>query len=463
MLSRLGKIENPYYSAFKKNNIDLNVNPSSPKNKKSFFNASFNTQNVERSEKSPPIQFPLNAPKTLAADYKIKDIKNAVIYYNEQLPSNSILKMNVSGNKDMLIERLLSHLKKIESCKLIQSAFRGHCVRYSFNLRFDNTSDSREKRKNIAVWLEMSINKTDFFSLEPIEDIPKPLLYFYVDAVGFVYTFNIFSLLQYFIKSKGCLINPYNREKIENASFSRFYNLGILVFKLYARYLPDRSCNEHMHFIYHGKRHNLSLPIIAASSSALNLREISDQPPPASSPEDVENQTDVVDVLEAIIRRDTGSHRLPTITSQHFMTQEELIIENLAQLRERSLNTRIINAFIELDSLGECHTKHSWFTDLNKNMLARFYSNYFEWWNNSPELLESTKHSICIFRNPFLHIEYLDNYSQVSLNDFREACVYLIENMIYAGIDDSHRKLGAFQALSMLSQVSLPARIGLGF
>lgn len=462
MLSRLGKIDQPYYSTFREahlKNIDLTKTPSFSQHKKIMEDDSdtpisphsphsyFSIESEVKAERNPS-NSPLKLITLITSDrtnYRLIDIKHSIIHYNHLLPSRSILKMKFTGNKLALFDRLRLHLNRIISAKLIQRAFRGHCVRYCHRLRFDNSREKEivkgKSRTPLNDWLTKSTNKTDFFSLEPIENMPKQLLYFYVDKQGFVYTFNIFTLLQYFIKNKGRLVNPYNREKIENSDFSRFYNLGILAFKLYSKSLSLIQ-SDYNQFMYHVNRRN-------SNTTALNAERRQRRQIP--SPE------------QASVPEPDVSMHSPTISSQNFMTQEELIIENLVQLRSRSLNSRIINAFMEIDSLGGYHTKHTWFTELNKNSLARFYSNYFEWWYNSSELLASTKHSICIFSNPFLHIEYLDNHSQVSLEDYREACIYLIENMIHAGVDDEHRKLGAFQALTVLSQVSLPARIGLGY
>jgi hypothetical protein len=38
------------------------------------------------------------------------------------------------------------------------------------------------------------------------------------------------------------------------------------------------------------------------------------------------------------------------------------------------------------------------------------------------------------------------------------ACLIVFENMVYSGIDEDHRKLGTFHALSGLTMVSIPAR-----
>jgi hypothetical protein len=57
-------------------------------------------------------------------------------------------------------------------------------------------------------------------------------------------------------------------------------------------------------------------------------------------------------------------------------------------------------------------------------------------------------------------LEYIkkENVRGVSLENIKENCLRVFENIIFMGIDDDHRKLGAFHALSALTVVSVGAR-----
>jgi hypothetical protein len=69
------------------------------------------------------------------------------------------------------------------------------------------------------------------------------------------------------------------------------------------------------------------------------------------------------------------------------------------------------------------------------------------------------KNNICILGNPFLNIfNERIYYNDVSLHRIQEACLIVIENMVYTGIDIEHRKIGTMHALSALTTVSLHFR-----
>jgi hypothetical protein len=70
-----------------------------------------------------------------------------------------------------------------------------------------------------------------------------------------------------------------------------------------------------------------------------------------------------------------------------------------------------------------------------------------------------TKQRICPFHGPFDYIFTRPvQYNTLSLEQIKLACLIVMENMIYSGIDDEYRKIGCFHALSALTVVSPGAR-----
>lgn len=132
----------------------------------------------------------------------------------------------VSGNKPELANRLGQYYFQIKMAIRIQKTFRGFLVRESEKLRgrCDRTTCN---------------NNTDFYTLEPITEIPNKLFFSYRDSNGFVYGFNMLSLLSMF-KLRRCLVNPYNREDIEFSVLQRVFSIYTKSRILY----PDLFCKN---------------------------------------------------------------------------------------------------------------------------------------------------------------------------------------------------------------------------
>jgi hypothetical protein len=120
--------------------------------------------------------------------------------------------------------------------------------------------------------------------------------------------------------------------------------------------------------------------------------------------------------------------------------------------RRNSLSQRIINIFLEIDQLGN-YTNSNWFNLSTANYI-RLYRHLYDIWYLRSQLSRETRYSICPLnspftaeRNMFLDFEYI-----------KTACVEVFENLIFMGIDDEHRSLGAFHALTALTIVSVDAR-----
>ena len=117
--------------------------------------------------------------KGILKTYKIPQLKQIARYY--RLP--------VSGKKQELFERIEQYCSQSVASMNIQKLFRGYLVRLSFRLR----GDGFRERTNC-------VNDNDFYSLEPLREIPTE--YFFTFSCGkFVYGCNIISLI-HLIKSK---------------------------------------------------------------------------------------------------------------------------------------------------------------------------------------------------------------------------------------------------------------------
>jgi hypothetical protein len=122
---------------------------------------------------------------------------------------------------------------------------------------------------------------------------------------------------------------------------------------------------------------------------------------------------------------------------------------------------RIEELFMEIDQLGN-YTQSSWFLNLDGRAYTRLYRSLYDIWNYRSQMSEETRRKISPFYSPFEGIFNRQiNTMNMDLNQIKVACLIAMENMIYSGIDEDYRKIGAFHALSALTIVSHSARIAM--
>jgi hypothetical protein len=312
-------------------------------------------------------------------------------------------KLHVSGSKPQLIERIHNYFIKCKKVVFIQKLFRGHIVKRSFKIR----GPAFKNRK-------LCVNETDFYTLEPLEDIPYEEFYSYVDEKKFIYGFNIQSLIALF-KQKGKIINPYNREKVDfkiiNEMFT-LYNLCKIIFPTTFKPSPQEQ---------------IQTPVRPLQNTVVT-----------NNPEQQTTQT------------------INNITNT-FSTRQNDIHRKLIYIREKTLEVRIQELFMEIDLLGN-YTQGSWFSNLEKRDLMRYYRYLYDIWNYRGSLSHETKRRICSLYDPFLNNNINSLNISSPTDDYKRICLNVIEIMVYTGIDIEYQKIGTLHVLSALTIVSQPAR-----
>jgi hypothetical protein len=136
--------------------------------------------------------------------------------------------------------------------------------------------------------------------------------------------------------------------------------------------------------------------------------------------------------------------------------------EKLNKLKQLRTTTSIINRiqelFMEIDVLGN-YTQSSWFLDLSKNELMNLMWTMKDIWMC---LNSEIRKQVCPYYNPLkyglnLNIDMISE-NRINLFDLIIVCLTIAENMIYTGIDENFRQLGALYFLKSLTYVSLPAK-----
>ena len=112
-------------------------------------------------------------------------------------------KLKVTGNKQQLINRVYVFLKLSSLIIKMQKVWRGKLQRI-----FNETHGPAYKNHKLCT------NATDFFTMDDLGDLPLFNFFSYKDTDGFIYGFDIVSIYNLIYKTKGQVLNPYNRNEI---------------------------------------------------------------------------------------------------------------------------------------------------------------------------------------------------------------------------------------------------------
>jgi hypothetical protein len=254
---------------------------------------------------------------------------------------------------------------------------------------------------------KLCVNETDFYTLDLLDSIPYDEFYSYEDDKKFIYGFNISSLITLF-KQKGKIINPYNREKVDFKIMNDIFTVYKLTNILFPRVFNEKK-NEQ--------------------------------------------------ILQHSTQSHTSIQPQNRIISNVVQSNPNIELHNKMQrIREKPVYMRIQEVFMEIDILGN-YTDPNWFNNLERRDYIRFYRYLFDIWNHRGQLSHETKRRICRLHDPFVNTSYNSlHLDTTNRDDCKAICLYVIENMIYTGIDTEYQKIGALHVLSVLTLVSHDAR-----
>ena len=140
-------------------------------------------------------------------------------------------------------------------------------------------------------------------------------------------------------------------------------------------------------------------------------------------------------------------------------SENSTVFDRIKARRNKPVQIRIRELFCEIDSLGN-YTKSEWFSALNQYEYQGFFRNIYEIWSFRANMSSTTKGNICPYFNPFRNglARFGSDINVLNIDDLRLVCLTIMENLIYTGMDDEFRKLGALHVLSALTLVSIPAK-----
>lgn len=374
-------------------------------------------------------------------DYYIKTYKYFKYYTNAFK-----IKLNKSGNKKELTQHIKLWYFLNIMIEKIQKIIRGSIIRKWIKLR----GPALMNRK-------ICVNETDFCTLEPLIDINDKHFFSYKDdESGCIFGFDICSLWTMYKKKGITITNPsLKRLSIEK---SNTYNKKIL--KENQENIKQNNyilTNNIIRDPYNRNQINNDSKIY---KNAIELYFI------ISLLKNNEYNYD-----SSIINQDNYTlieFPLNMTNINNFSNQPILLLSlqtKMIEIRNKSLNNRINEAFIEIGYL-DFYISVNWFINLNKSECYVFLQRLKHIWdygfrnnfNQYQPILNDTKKKICFLHDPFYNIDCNFNEIEKSLNEIQLLSIYVIENLIYLGIDFDNKRLGAMYVLTALTTVSTDAR-----
>ena len=332
---------------------------------------------------------------------------------NEVKESGIYVKGIYKLKKQELVDILEEHYRKEHSARFINSFISKYIRSFFLKRTYLLHHESLLNR-------DKCVNDTDFYTLEPLKNIPDNQFFAYRDEKDFYYGFNIFSLEQLLPNKcfqKKC-VNPYTREPIGINVQSNIKKL-IQMIKIIDPKIVDMNKD----------------PVVNQRISSFSHSSSSSYSP---NP-----------------HRFLGNSLYPPRAS---LTQTQIhLIYDIIEKRSKSMDARIQDLFYEIDLLGN-YTQRKWFDDLGRNSLMRFFSQLRDFWNERGGIRSNVKLEICSLNgDPFYNI-IIHNSNAISTEKIKEACLLVMENLVFTGINDVSRNTGVIYILMNLALVSEDVR-----
>lgn len=141
----------------------------------------------------------------MTQQYKLPELRNIVKAWN--LPC--------SGTKQVLAQRIIDNINIVRKTQIIQRVFRGHMVRLWLKLKYGSKTDG------------MPVNDTDFYTMEPINEIEVYQYFHYISTGSNTnYVFSLDSIMNMIVNTQK-LENPYTRESMIDGKESLIHILRL--------------------------------------------------------------------------------------------------------------------------------------------------------------------------------------------------------------------------------------------
>ena len=359
-------------------------------------------------------------------NYKLTELKQMAKY--NKLPQ--------TGTKQKLIQKLHTFFASHNAAVMIQKRIRGRFVRMVLNV--EHRGPAFHNRK-------ICVNETDFYTMEPLIEIPFQQFFSFTDEHTFTYGFDIHSLVILYRK-KQKLINPYNREEFVENLYTKIFEIYRLIRIVFPNHVIEDDIYVSPFQRTHRRRQQRTRAILPNTLNENTMVAVHDDRPQLPTRFSMNRyQTTSVAYIAA---------GLQPLFMVQFLMQMETKYQSLAILRQKPTITRIQELFMEMDQLGN-YTDASWMLELSITNLHAFYRYLIEIWRFRAQIPYEVKHHICPIEDPFTSI---GPGNDQNIDFMYRVCLGAMENMVFTGFDVEYRKLGAMHVLTALTMVSTPAR-----
>ena len=362
-------------------------------------------------------------------DYKVIDLKKMCTKIQREYEYK---KMKTTGTKVEMKQNIYNFYNQTFHSIKIQLKFKSHLRRKMIMLR----GPALKNR-------EMCINETDFYTLDPIREIPDAQFYSYEEMCGekaCCYGFDIASICNLILNDNGVdSVANLNHRLIWTAS-SNPYNRSIIPHNITRDILKiiklDRILNNKDKKNEHKKNKNKN------SKNKNNWNENVSG-----------NGNTVLDNDNGIMNHSnsgSGSGNIVIDLPQDVLTPQQRYHQN------------VLHLFQNINLLGH-YSDPDWFLHLTYQQHITFLRELMDIWNYRAELSYNARASIYPpYGNPFpQHITgWLTHqfYAYLTLETIVNINMTIIERLTTTAMQESDRCLGANFVLCALTLVSIPAR-----
>jgi hypothetical protein len=324
-------------------------------------------------------------------------------------------------------QELVSEIQQWVNCniwaKIIQ---RG--VRQYFLKRIDILRGPALKQRNLC------LNASDFYTLDPIDEILLDRFFSYTAEPSQIYGFDIFSLHKLLRTSKTQIVNPYNRCILSDVVIRNYRQLMTLI--CIAKPEIIHQYEDENQVVPQGGGNN-AISSTSASSAAATNPFIRLAHPPSGD----------LSIRTRHIRAPSSSSIPPQVQSmqQHF--------DGLHRMSNRE---RLREIFVQISSLGN-HAQERWFSGMTLDMYKLFFDSILRYWRTYGISFE-TKYFISILRDPFAEIDLRQTWSNITRDQGQQLCIHVVEYFVFGGINQEYCNMGCLQFFTILTIVSPEAR-----
>ena len=309
--------------------------------------------------------------------YNVLQIKEICRFYKQKL----------TGKKEQLAENLYNYLYKSKYALVIQKKWRKYYIKVYNKYR----GPARLNRS-------ICVNETDFYTLEPLSDIPYLQFFSYCDDDD----------------------HDDNKKKKHNKVIYGFdiLSLFILMKDDYGHYDEEKLRNPYTREPFPDKVKSSLFKLIKAS------KKMGDK---------------------IITRLDEQKAILPSGIGNG--------VENILVINQ--IASRTMSLFNDINDLGN-YTLSSWFSELSQPLLLKFIRELYDIWSYRANLSDNIKREICPpLGNPFRTYHMNTNMLiNIPIESIKLFVLELIEPFVRSGINRDSKYLGTNYVLCALTLVS---------